>query len=54
MSGDSRHAERAGDLLIFYLARVWEKAGLGWEADNSAEIRDLVDQLIDASRAATQ
>ena len=42
--------DEAADLLIFYMRRVWEQAGLGWESDNSAEIRNLVDHLATAAR----
>jgi hypothetical protein len=39
----------AADLLIFYMRRVWEEAGLNWQSDNSAEMRTLVDKLIQAA-----
>ena len=42
--------DAAADLLIFYMRRVWEAAGLDWESDNSAEIRNLVDRLFDGAR----
>jgi hypothetical protein len=40
-------SDAAADLLIFYIRCAWEAAGLGWEPDNSAEIRNLVDRLAD-------
>jgi hypothetical protein len=44
--------DEAADLLIFYMRRAWEQAGLSWEPDNSAEIRNLVDRLADGAREA--
>ncbi len=40
----------AADLLIFYMRRVWEEVGLGWEPDNGSEIRNLVDHLESGAR----
>lgn len=40
------HSDEAADLLIFYMRRVWEEAGLTWDSDNSSEMRELVDHLI--------
>lgn len=42
----------AADLLVFYMRQAWEKAGIGWEDDNSTEIRNLVRRLEDGARAA--
>lgn len=41
----------AADLLIWYMRKAWEAAGLTWEADNSAEMRNAVDRLMDAAGA---
>jgi hypothetical protein len=46
----NRDADRAGDLLIFYIAKMWEAAGLKWDSDNDNEIRNLVDHLISAAK----
>jgi hypothetical protein len=41
--------EKAEDLLIFYFRKAWEEAGLRWDSDNSSEIRQIVDHLVDAA-----
>ena len=42
------HENEAADLLIYYMRQAWTRAGLNWEPDNSAEMRILVDHLMDA------
>ncbi len=34
--------------LQHYFRRVWEKAGMCWEADNNSEMEFLVDLILDA------
>jgi hypothetical protein len=46
-----RSAERAGDLLTFYLRRATEAAGARWDGDNEGEIRDAVGHIVDAARS---
>ena len=45
---DQKRAE-AKRLLAHYLRTVWERAGLKWDADNQAEVEDIVDLLIEAA-----
>lgn len=42
--------EKAKSLLQHYFRHVWESAGLGWDGDNSSEIDELADCLIDAAK----
>lgn len=39
--------ERAERLLRHYLKLAWEKAGLRWDGDNDAEVRELVELLME-------
>lgn len=52
MSGPTENvnAEAAADLLIHYFRVIAEKAGIGWDGDYSAEIRNAVDRLMDAAQ----
>lgn len=45
-------AQRAADILTYYMAKVWEAAGLGWGGDNESEIREAVDHMVEAARIA--
>jgi hypothetical protein len=38
--------DRAAGLLIFYMRRTWEAAGMDWDGDNSAEMESLADALV--------
>ena len=37
--------EEAKHLLNHYIANVWEKAGLKWDADNSVEVDCIIDAI---------
>jgi hypothetical protein len=39
----------AADLLIHYMRLAFESAGREWDSDYSAELRDLVDRIVDAA-----
>ena len=41
--------ERAEDLLVFYVRKAWEAAGLKWDSDNDSEVRSIVDAALDAA-----
>ena len=43
------HEKEAKELLTYYLRKVWEKAGLNWNADNQAEAEGIADHLIEAA-----
>lgn len=43
---------RAIQLLEHYLGNLHRAAGLQWSGDNSAEMEELADALIDAALAA--
>lgn len=43
-------ADRAKDLLNHYMKLVWESSGLRWVSDNQAELDDLIDTIVKASR----
>lgn len=43
---------KAANTLVHYLCTVWEAAGLTWTADNEAEVRGLVDDLLDDAAAS--
>ncbi len=40
------HKQAATQTLSHYLRILFEQAGLQWDADNDAEIRALVDDII--------
>lgn len=44
---------RAKRLLVHYVRVAFEKAGAQWDADNQAEVEELVDALVQASVDAT-
>jgi hypothetical protein len=44
VSGGKDRAER---LLVHYIRLSWERAGLGWDADNEAEVGSIIDALHD-------
>jgi hypothetical protein len=46
-----RH-QRAAHLLGFYLSQSFRAAGLRWDGDNTAEVVDLIDAIIEAATAA--
>lgn len=39
---------RAVHLMIHYMSQVYQKAGLQWDTDNDAEIRELVELMMEA------
>lgn len=41
-------------LLRGYMAQVYHAAGLRWDGDNDAEMKDLIDSIIDAAKDAMQ
>jgi hypothetical protein len=41
--------ERAEDLLVWYVRKAWEAAGLKWDSDNDSEVRVIVDSVLDAA-----
>lgn len=43
-------AERADELLTYYLRTAWEATGLGWTSDNQAEASGIIDALQDMVR----
>ncbi len=46
------HANRAKSLLSHYLRMAVQSSGQRWDSDNSAEVDDIVDSIIDAAQAA--
>jgi hypothetical protein len=44
VSGGKERAER---LLVHYIRLSWERAGLGWDSDNEAEVGSIIDALHD-------
>lgn len=40
--------EQAASTLTWYFKKVFEKAGLKWDSDNDAEMRGIVDDIIEA------
>jgi hypothetical protein len=46
--------ERAEDLLVWYVCKAWEAAGLKWDGDNDSEVRSIVDAALDAALADTK
>jgi hypothetical protein len=46
--------DKAADLLVYYLRTVWGAAGLRWDEDNEAEVRNLVDWLGAAAEDAAR
>lgn len=41
--------ERARMVLVYYLRTLWQKAGLKWDADTEAEVRGIVDDIVQAA-----
>jgi hypothetical protein len=41
-----QHNKIAAETLAWYFKRVFEKSGLKWDSDNDAEIRQIVDDII--------
>jgi hypothetical protein len=39
--------QRAEDLLVWYIRHAWEAAGIDWESDNDAEVRSIVDAILE-------
>ena len=39
------NAER---VLIYYIRTVWERSGLKWDSDNEAEVRGIVEDILQA------
>jgi hypothetical protein len=37
--------DRATHLLIHYLKTVYKAAGLKWDLDNNAEVRELIEEI---------
>jgi hypothetical protein len=47
--------ERIRSLLLFYLKRAWEAAGLVWGKDNTTEVGEIADAITEiAERAARE
>lgn len=51
MSGKQRDATR---MLEHYLSMAWQRAGLKWTSDNSAEVEAIVDAIVAAARETEQ
>lgn len=47
----NRAREQAVKLLTHYIQVAWTRAGVKWDSDNEAEIREAVEVIIDASRS---
>jgi len=45
----NRSREQAVKLLTHYIQVAWTRAGLKWDSDNEAEIREAVESIIDAA-----
>lgn len=45
----SDRKEQAAHTLIWYFKKVFEKAGLQWDSDNDAEMRGIVDDIVQAA-----
>lgn len=41
--------EQAVKLLTHYIQVAWTRAGVNWDSDNEAEIREAVESIIDAA-----
>ena len=41
--------DEAASLLAHYLKTVWLAAGLKWDSDNEAEVRDIVSMIVEAA-----
>jgi hypothetical protein len=54
MSAENANAETAADFLIHYFRMIAKRAGIEWDSDYSAEIRNAVDRLMDAARDIAQ
>lgn len=39
----------AASILAYYLRKTWERAGLGWTADNEAEIEEAMQEIVEAA-----
>ena len=47
----SDYHRKACEMLSHYLRTAWEAAGLQWDADNDAEVADLVKAILIAADA---
>ncbi len=41
--------KQAADTLAWYFKKVFEEAGLQWNSDNDMEVRQIVDDIIQAA-----
>jgi hypothetical protein len=47
----SASRQQAENLLVHYISRAWEAAGLNWDSDNDSEVRLIVDNLTEVAVA---
>lgn len=40
----------AKQLLVYYMQKVWEAAGLHWDSDNAAEVESIIDEIISTTK----
>lgn len=53
MPADNFHTARAKSLLAHYLKFGVTALGVHWDSDNTAEVNEIIDSIIDASTAAS-
>ncbi len=53
MSANTFQSERAKRLLVHYLKQATDAAGCRWDADNTAEVDAIIDNIIAASIAGS-
>lgn len=46
--------DRAARVLVYYLKTLWERAGMEWTADNEAEVRSIIEDVLGAANNATR
>jgi hypothetical protein len=44
-----QRAKQAADTLAWYFRKLYERAGLQWDSDNEAEMRGIVDDIVQAA-----
>ena len=53
MTANTFQSERAKRLLVHYLKQATDAAGCRWDADNTAEVDAIIDNIIAASIAGS-